>query len=43
MATLNKQSDYYNFHKRTDGDVIDDVSENGWSATVTDRKMWAEG
>ncbi|WP_137889226.1 copper resistance system multicopper oxidase [Pseudomonas sp. 2FE] len=42
MAKLKKQSDYYNFHKRTVGDFIDDVSEKGWSATVADRKMWAE-
>ncbi len=42
MAKLKKQSDYYNFHKRTLGDFIDDVSEKGWAATVADRKMWAE-
>ncbi len=42
MAKLKKQSDYYNFHKRTVGDFIDDVSEQGWSAAVADRKMWAE-
>ncbi|WP_322844195.1 copper resistance system multicopper oxidase [Pseudomonas sp. B33.4] len=42
MKTLKKQSDYYNFHKRTVGDFIDDVSEKGWGATVADRKMWAE-
>ncbi|AYC33165.1 copper resistance system multicopper oxidase [Pseudomonas cavernae] len=42
MAKLKKQSDYYNFHKRTVGDFINDVSENGWSAAVADRKMWAE-
>ncbi|WP_079201821.1 copper resistance system multicopper oxidase [Pseudomonas sp. CC6-YY-74] len=42
MAKLKKQSDYYNFHKRTVGDFIDDVSEQGWAATVADRKMWAE-
>ncbi|OWJ97636.1 copper oxidase [Pseudomonas sp. A46] len=42
MAKLKKQSDYYNFHKRTVGDFIDDVSEKGWAATVADRKMWAE-
>ncbi|MGE8152570.1 copper resistance system multicopper oxidase [Pseudomonas vancouverensis] len=41
MKTLKKQSDYYNFHKRTVGDFIDDVSDNGWAATVADRKMWA--
>ncbi|KAB0494528.1 copper resistance system multicopper oxidase [Pseudomonas vancouverensis] len=42
MKTLKKQSDYYNFHKRTVGDFIGDVSDNGWAATVADRKMWAE-
>ncbi|WP_159815492.1 copper resistance system multicopper oxidase [Pseudomonas sp. 18058] len=42
MNTLKKQSDYYNFHKRTVGDFINDVSEKGWGATVADRKMWAE-
>ena len=42
MAKLKKQSDYYNFHKRTLGDFIDDVSEQGWAAAVADRKMWAE-
>lgn len=42
LAKLKKQSDYYNQHKRTAGDFIDDVSEMGWSAAVADRKMWAE-
>ncbi|KPU54052.1 copper-resistance, CopA family protein [Pseudomonas fluorescens] len=42
MAKLKKQSDYYNHHKRTVGDFIDDVSQKGWSAAVADRKMWAE-
>ena len=42
LAKLKKQSDYYNRHKRTVGDFIDDVSEMGWSAAVADRKMWAE-
>lgn len=42
MAKLKKQSGYYNHHKRTVGDFIDDVSKQGWSATVADRKMWAE-
>jgi len=42
LAKLKKQSDYYNYHKRTVGDFIDDVSEIGWSAAVADRKMWAE-
>ncbi|MDT4814563.1 Copper resistance protein A [compost metagenome] len=42
LAKLKKQSDYYNFHKRTVGDFIDDVSEKGWATTLADRKMWAE-
>ncbi|WP_085626124.1 MULTISPECIES: copper resistance system multicopper oxidase [unclassified Pseudomonas] len=42
LAKLKKQSDYYNYHKRTVGDFVNDVSEMGWSAAVADRKMWAE-
>ncbi|CAI8875162.1 MULTISPECIES: copper resistance system multicopper oxidase [unclassified Pseudomonas] len=42
MKKLKKQSSYYNQHKRTVGDFIDDVGKNGWSATLADRKMWAE-
>ncbi|MHB2248847.1 copper resistance system multicopper oxidase [Pseudomonas fitomaticsae] len=42
MKTLKKQSDYYNFHKRTVGDFIHDVGEKGWGATVADRTMWAQ-
>ncbi|MGJ7515577.1 copper resistance system multicopper oxidase [Pseudomonas baetica] len=42
MKTLKKQSDYYNYNKRTVGDFIHDVSEKGWGSTVDDRKMWAE-
>nr|WP_020190888.1 copper resistance system multicopper oxidase [Pseudomonas putida] len=41
MATLKKQSDAYNFHKRTVGDFIEDVAENGWSPTVAERTAWA--
>lgn len=41
MSTLKKQSDYYNYNKRTVGDFIHDVSDKGWGATVADRKMWA--
>ncbi|RCL29239.1 copper oxidase [Pseudomonas sp. AFG_SD02_1510_Pfu_092] len=42
LAKLKKQSDYYNYHKRTVGDFVNDVSEMGWSAALADRKMWAE-
>ncbi|NVZ30008.1 copper resistance system multicopper oxidase [Pseudomonas gingeri] len=42
MAKLKKQSDYYNHHKRTVADFIDDVGKQGWSSAFADRKMWAE-
>ncbi|WP_422421719.1 copper resistance system multicopper oxidase [Pseudomonas sp. GZD-222] len=42
MATLKKQSDAFNYHKRTVGDFIDDVALHGWPKTVAERKNWAE-
>lgn len=42
LSKLKKQSDYYNYHKRTVGDFVNDIGEMGWSAAVADRKMWAE-
>ncbi|OJY20770.1 copper resistance system multicopper oxidase [Pandoraea sp. XJJ-1] len=41
-AKLKKQSNYYNFHQRTIVDFFHDVKSQGWSATIADRKMWAE-
>ena len=41
-ATLKKQSDYFNFSKRTAGDFFDDVRKQGWDATFADRSMWGE-
>ncbi|MBC3504236.1 copper resistance system multicopper oxidase [Pseudomonas sp. SWRI59] len=41
LATLKKQSDAFNYHKRTLGDFIDDVADNGWGATVAERMGWA--
>ncbi|ENA32586.1 copper resistance protein A [Pseudomonas sp. HPB0071] len=41
LSTLKKQADYYNNNQRTVVDFVNDVSENGWSATVADRTMWA--
>ncbi|WP_440812819.1 copper resistance system multicopper oxidase [Pseudomonas syringae] len=42
MRKLKKQSDYYNNNQRTVGDFINDVSEKGWSATTSERTMWAQ-
>ena len=41
LATLKKQSDAFNYHKRTLGDFIDDVAQAGWSNTVNERLAWA--
>ena len=39
-STLKKQSDYYNFHKRTVGDLFRDARKQGWQQTRDDRRMW---
>ncbi|GLO55936.1 copper oxidase [Pseudomonas putida] len=41
LATLKKQSDAFNYHKRTLGDFIADVADHGWSTTVAERMSWA--
>ena len=42
LAKLKKQSDYYNFHQRTAGDLLKDIRTRGWNATMADRRQWAE-
>ncbi len=42
LAKLKKQSDYYNFHRRTVGDFFKDVRAHGLERTVGDRRMWGE-
>jgi len=42
FAKLKKQSDYYNFNKRTFGDFIRDTKREGLGATLADRAMWGE-
>ena len=41
-ATLKRESDYFNFGKRTVGDFLADVRRNGWQETVADRRMWGQ-
>nr|WP_079228924.1 copper resistance system multicopper oxidase [Pseudomonas putida] len=41
LATLKKQSDAFNYHKRTLGDFIDNVAQQGWGNTVDERLSWA--
>ena len=40
FAKLKKQSDYYQYNKRTIGDFFRDVREKGLGATLEDRAMW---
>ena len=42
FARLKKMSDYDNLSKRTVGDFIDDVQDQGLAATLQNRKMWGE-
>ncbi|WP_313239464.1 copper resistance system multicopper oxidase [Stutzerimonas kunmingensis] len=42
LAKLKKRSDYYNRGRRTLADFIDDVADNGWSDTVSERWAWAK-
>jgi CopA family copper-resistance protein len=40
FATLKRQSDTFNFGKRTVGDLLSDVRRLGLAATLEDRAMW---
>ena len=42
LDKLKKQSDYYNRGRRTLGDFINDVADQGWSETVGNRWAWAK-
>jgi CopA family copper-resistance protein len=42
FARLKKMSDYDNYAKRTVGDFLRDVGEDGLRATVQDRLMWGD-
>jgi CopA family copper-resistance protein len=42
FARLKKRSDYDNLYKRTVGDFLRDVREQGFSAALADRKAWGE-
>jgi CopA family copper-resistance protein len=40
-ATLKKQSDYFNYGKRTLGDFLRDARDRGFAATAAERRQWA--
>ena len=39
---LKKMPEHDNYYKRTVGDFFRDVREDGWAATVADRKAWGQ-
>jgi CopA family copper-resistance protein len=42
FAKLKKQSDYYNYRRRTLGDFMRDARQRGLSTTLADRMAWGE-
>ncbi len=42
LVRLKKQSDYYNFQKRTAVDFVRDVQRDGFVSTVKDRLAWGD-
>jgi len=42
FAKLKKQSDYYNFRQRTVVDLVRDIRERGFGATLAERAAWGE-
>jgi CopA family copper-resistance protein len=40
--TLKRQSNYFNFGRRTVGDFVNDVRKQGWKPTIDDRRMWGQ-
>ena len=41
LKNLKKQSDYYNYQRRTVPDLFNDAAKNGWGATIRERMIWA--
>ena len=42
LAKMKKFGSYYNYNRRTMGDVFRDANRNGWRATIKDRMGWAK-
>jgi FtsP/CotA-like multicopper oxidase with cupredoxin domain len=42
FATLKRDSEYFNFGKRTVGDFFADVRAQGWHAAAAERRLWGE-
>ena len=41
MRKLKKQSDYYNYQRRTVPELFNDAAKNGWGTTIRERMIWA--
>ena len=41
-GTLKRQSNYFNYGRRTVGDFVNDVRKQGWKPTLADRRMWGQ-
>jgi CopA family copper-resistance protein len=42
FRTLKRQSDYFNYNKRTVADLLTDVRSQGLKQTLADRRMWGQ-
>jgi len=40
--TLKRQSNYFNFNRRTVGNFVNEVRKQGWKTTTADRRMWGQ-
>ncbi len=40
--TLKRQSNYFNYHQRTVGDLVHDIRQDGLKKTMVDRRMWGQ-
>lgn len=40
--TLKRQSNYFNFHQRTVGDLVRDARKEGLDGALADRRMWGQ-
>lgn len=41
LKKLKKQSDYYNYQRRTVPELFNDAEKNGWGNTIRERMLWA--
>jgi CopA family copper-resistance protein len=42
FRTLKRQSNYFNFGRRTVGDFLNDARKQGWKPTIADRRTWGQ-